>query len=133
MEFAEGFSPLRHLGQTASGALLGLESLVGIHMVHRLVAVVAAGALLGLAWRLGRSGQRSVRRFGLGLGLLTLLQVATGLSNVVLSWPLVAALAHTSGAAALVLLLAMLLARSGTALHAPARADALRPARAAAP
>ena len=133
MEFAEGFDPLRHLGQTASGTLLGLESLVGIHMVHRMVAVAAAGALLWLAWRLGRSDARTVRRFGLGLALLTLLQVATGLSNVVLSWPLVAALAHTSGAAALVLLLAMLLARSSLTLHAPARADALRPVRAAAP
>ena len=32
-------------------------------------------------------------------------------SNVVLDWPLVAALAHTAGAAALVLMLSLLLAR----------------------
>ncbi|MFZ2389972.1 MAG: COX15/CtaA family protein, partial [Polaromonas sp.] len=36
---------------------------------------------------------------------LTLLQVATGLSNVVLGWPLLAAVAHTGGAAALVVVL----------------------------
>jgi len=31
------------------------------------------------------------------------IQLATGLSNVVLGWPLAAALAHTAGAAALVI------------------------------
>ncbi|MBC7683414.1 MAG: COX15/CtaA family protein, partial [Ferruginibacter sp.] len=36
---------------------------------------------------------------------LTLLQFATGLSNVVLGWPLLAAVAHTGGAAALVVVL----------------------------
>jgi cytochrome c oxidase assembly protein subunit 15 len=41
-----------------------------------------------------------------------LLQLGTGLSNVVLEWPIVAALLHSAGAAALVLLLALLLARS---------------------
>jgi cytochrome c oxidase assembly protein subunit 15 len=43
---------------------------------------------------------------------LTLLQVASGLSNVVLGWPLAAALAHSAGAAALVGVLSSLLARA---------------------
>jgi cytochrome c oxidase assembly protein subunit 15 len=34
--------------------------------------------------------------------VLAALQLLTGLSNVVLNWPLVAAVAHTGGAAALV-------------------------------
>jgi cytochrome c oxidase assembly protein subunit 15 len=41
--------------------------------------------------------------WGRGLLLLTGLQLATGLSNVVLQWPIVAALLHSAGAAALVL------------------------------
>ena len=58
--------------------------------------------------------------------VLTLLQVASGLSNVVLGWPLAAALGHTAGAAALVGVLSALLARAArgrvgllesTALH----------------
>jgi len=53
-----------------------------------------------------------VRRHGAGLAVLTLLQFASGLSNVVLGWPLVAALGHSAGAAGLVLLLALLLAHS---------------------
>ena len=39
-------------------------------------------------------------------------QVASGLSNVLLGWPLVAAVAHTAGSAALVVALTFLLARS---------------------
>jgi cytochrome c oxidase assembly protein subunit 15 len=42
------------------------------------------------------------------------------LSNVVLGWPLVAAVAHTGGAAGLVLLLAYMLAR----VHIPAASAA---------
>jgi cytochrome c oxidase assembly protein subunit 15 len=40
-----------------------------------------------------------------------LLQLATGLSNVVLGWPLLAAVLHTGGAAALVVVLTWALAR----------------------
>ncbi len=53
-------------------------------------------------------------RFGLGLAWLAAAQVLSGLSNVVLGWPIVAALAHSAGAAALMLLLALLLARGRT-------------------
>jgi cytochrome c oxidase assembly protein subunit 15 len=112
MEFAEGFGVLRHLGQTGGGSLLAFESLVGIHMVHRIAAVVVVAALLWLAWRLWRSGDAAAARFGLGLGALALAQVASGLSNVVLEWPIVAALAHSAGAAGMVLLLVLLLARA---------------------
>jgi len=40
------------------------------------------------------------------------LQALTGLSNVVLGWPLVAAVAHTGGAAALALVLTRVLTLS---------------------
>jgi cytochrome c oxidase assembly protein subunit 15 len=39
-------------------------------------------------------------------------QVASGLSNVLLDWPLLAAVAHTGGAAVLLVVLAMLLTRA---------------------
>jgi cytochrome c oxidase assembly protein subunit 15 len=79
-------------------------------MAHRLCAVLATLALGALASRL--RGDVAARHFGLGLALLLVAQLASGLSNVVLGWPLVAALAHSAGAAALVLLLTLLLARS---------------------
>jgi heme a synthase len=109
MDFAEGFRVLRHLGQTADGELLSFPALVGIHYVHRAFAVVVVVVLVTLVWRLWRAGQR---RFGGALAALLAAQLASGLSNVVLGWPLLAALAHTAGAAALVLTLALLLARS---------------------
>ena len=118
MDFASGFALLRELGRTAEGAALPFDALVAIHMVHRLAAVVVVAALLWLGWRLQRAGDGpsghdgTLARFGLGLVLLALAQVASGWSNVVLGWPIVAALAHSAGAAALMLLLALLLARA---------------------
>jgi len=106
-----GFAPLRELGYAADGSGLRFEAMVAIHMAHRLFAVVATLALAALAWALWRAGGDG-RRFGAWLAALLVLQLASGLSNVVLGWPLVAALAHSAGAAALVLLLSLLLARS---------------------
>ena len=108
-----GFAVVRPLGQTADGSMLNFEALVAIHMAHRIGALVATAAIAWLAWRLWRSDGAVLRRFGAGLALLAALQVASGLSNVVLGWPLAAALAHAAGAAALVLLLVMLIARGG--------------------
>ncbi|HWH73899.1 MAG TPA: COX15/CtaA family protein, partial [Methylibium sp.] len=90
---------------------------------------VLLAALAALAWRLVR--MPALRRAGLGLAAVALWQLATGLSNVVLGWPLLAAVGHTGGAAALVLLLTRLLvvttaARQGvaSAAAAPARGAA---------
>ena len=64
------------------------------------------------AWRL-RSTAGLVRQ---GQWLLTLLvlQLITGLSNVVLGWPLLGAVLHTGGASALVVVLVWSLALSCT-------------------
>ena len=110
MNFDEGFQILRHLGRTGEGGLLSFEALVAIHMVHRLGAVVATAVLGWLAWQLWRTPV--ARRWGAALAGLLLLQLISGLSNVVLGWPLLAALGHSAGAAALVLLLTLLLSRS---------------------
>ena len=114
MDFANGFTLLRGLGEAGSGGARTLAALVAIHMAHRLMAVVVVGALLALAWVLWRrrADDATLGRFGIALVLLVLAQVASGLSNVVLGWPLVAALGHSAGAAALVLVLTLLLTRA---------------------
>jgi cytochrome c oxidase assembly protein subunit 15 len=119
MDFGAGFVLLRQLGEAADGSMLTLPALVAIHMAHRLFAVLAAVVTLGLAWALWRQAEPALRRFGAGLALLLLAQLASGLSNVVLGWPLAAALAHSAGAAALVVLLTLLLARSAARTRAP--------------
>jgi cytochrome c oxidase assembly protein subunit 15 len=111
MDFGHGFTVLRGLGEGAGGKGLTLPALVAIHMAHRLFAVVAVAVLLLLAWQLWR-GAAAHRRWGLVLALLLAAQVVSGLSNVVLGWPLIAALGHSAGAAGLVLTMALLLARS---------------------
>ena len=110
MDFKLGYTLLRGLGEGGGGRGLTVQALVAIHLAHRLFALVALAVLGLLAWRLWYGGQAQ-RRWGGLLGLLLLVQLASGLSNVVLGWPLVAALGHSAGAAALVWVLALLLAR----------------------
>jgi cytochrome c oxidase assembly protein subunit 15 len=106
-------------------------------MVHRVFALVVLGLLLALAWRLWQD-----RRHALAAGAaapawpvwalvgLSAAQLASGLSNVVLGWPLVAALAHSAGAAALVgvtTALCVVTSRSARAASQDARAPDVTP------
>jgi len=112
MDFTNAFALRRALGETATGAYLPFEALTAIHVTHRLVAVLVLALLLALAWGLHRVGETGARRYAKGLALLAALQLATGLSNVVLGWPIVAAVLHTGGAAALAVMFSSLLART---------------------
>ena len=132
MDAVHGFTVLRHLGQTGQGGALPFDALVAIHMAHRLFAVVVVLALVALAVALRRSGDAEARRYANALGALLAWQLASGLSNVVLGWPIVAALAHSAGAAGLVAVLVSLWARlrlaSGvTALASSAASGPRRP------
>ena len=111
MDASQGFTLLRELGRAGHGGYLNFDALVAIHMAHRLFAVLALGALVWLAWRLWRQPGQALRRYGVWLAAALLWQAGSGLSNVVLGWPIAAALAHSAGAAALVALLTSLWAR----------------------
>jgi heme a synthase len=117
MDWRHGFTLLRELGRAGDGNALPFEGLVAIQMAHRVFAVVATLLLAALAWRLWRD--TAGRRFGRAIALLLAAQLASGLSNVVLGWPLAAALAHSAGAAALSLVLVALLVRSRRPAGAP--------------
>lgn len=101
MNWSEGFTFARELGRGADGAPIAMTALVAIQWTHRLFAVVFTAAMGWLAARLWKRGNFSRRRAVIILAVVGV-QWITGLSNVVLGWPLVAALAHTAGAAALV-------------------------------
>ncbi len=112
MNFAQGFELWRHLGMTSGGEPISFAALTAIHYVHRLMAYLVLTVLALLAWQLNRhAGWRGHSRM---LAVLVGLQLATGLSNVVLDWPLLAALLHTGGAAALVLTLTWILANASS-------------------
>ncbi|MEY8876173.1 MAG: heme A synthase [Leptothrix sp. (in: b-proteobacteria)] len=109
MDFASGYTWLRELGRSADGSYLPFAALTAIHVTHRLAAFGVFAALGLLSWRLWHAGA-AARVYARWLIWLGVAQLVTGLSNVVLGWPLVAAVAHTGGAAALVAVLAALLA-----------------------
>ncbi|MDM7948543.1 heme A synthase [Hydrogenophaga sp.] len=102
MDFAHGFTLWRELGMTQAGYGLPFAALTAIHYVHRLSAYLVFAGMGWLAWLLWSTPQ--TRRIAKGLLLLAAWQFASGLTNVVLDWPLLAALAHIAGAAALVIL-----------------------------
>lgn len=112
MDFAEGFALRRHLGLNAQGSTLEMDALTAIHYTHRLMAYVVLAALLAMAWALWRLAAPDARRWALFLVGVALWQAATGVSNVVLGWPLLAAVSHTGGAAVLVVGLATLWMRA---------------------
>lgn len=100
MDFRQGFQIWRELGMLQDGSYISFAGLTAIHYAHRLFAYVVVAALGVLVWQMRHIP--ALRPQARWIGWLTLLQVATGLSNVVLGWPLVAAVLHTGGAAALV-------------------------------
>jgi cytochrome c oxidase assembly protein subunit 15 len=120
MDFAGGFSLWRPLGLQADGSPISFAALTAIHMVHRWGAGLLTVALIAVVWYLrALPGLRTARRV---LALLLLVQLATGLSNVVLGWPLVGAVLHTGGAGAMVVTLVWMLVhgQAQSSLHLPA-------------
>jgi heme a synthase len=109
MDFAQGFELWRELGMTGSGEHLTFAALTAIHYAHRLAAYAVLAMLVAAAWCL-LGGPLSAQ--GRWLAALAVLQLVTGLSNVVLDWPLLAAVLHTGGAAAMVVVLTWALCES---------------------
>ncbi|MEY4294465.1 MAG: hypothetical protein RLY82_153 [Pseudomonadota bacterium] len=95
-----GFVLWRELGTAST------QALTAIHLTHRIFAIVVMIAITGLIIRLKRYPTH--RGLKLWLMIILTLQIITGISNVVFGWPLLAAVMHTGGAAALVVVLTKL-------------------------
>jgi len=121
MDFAQGFTLWRPLGLLPDGQPISFEALTAIHMVHRWMAGVLVLVIALVLWQLG--AYPALRRPMQLLGLLLALQLVTGLSNVVLGWPLLAAVLHTGGAGAMLACLVWLL----TISQVPARSPVAMP------
>ena len=116
---AQGFALWRELGHAANGQPLPFEALTAIHYAHRSAAYAVLALLGWTGWRLRATS--GLARQGQWLLALLALQLITGLSNVVLGWPLLAAVLHTGGASALTVVLVWSLALSrprGRTTHA---------------
>ena len=100
MDFANGFHPWRALGRSADGAYLSVAALTAIHWTHRCFAVAVLLVNGALIWK-SRTTRELVRPAAV-LAALLVVQCLTGVVNVIFAWPLVAAVLHNAGAAALV-------------------------------
>ncbi len=99
MDWVRGFALQRELGQAADGSGLPFAALTAIHWGHRVWAAVVLVVVGLLAYLLVQLPLW--RRVGLMLAVLLGLQIALGVANVLLSLPLLLALAHNLGAALL--------------------------------
>lgn len=122
MDFANGFSLWRELGLTSLGENMPFAALTAIHYTHRLSAYVVFISLGYSAWLLSKAAVKhkaaSFKKYSNWLIWLALWQFFTGVTNAVMGWPLLAALAHTAGAAGLVITLTWILSRA-VVLEAP--------------
>ena len=104
MDFGKGFHLTQHIGPNYLGGQLDSDARTAIHMSHRIGALLVSLALLLLAWRLHAAHLSRLA----GLVLLALAaQVSLGISNVVFHLPLLVAVAHNAGGAALLLTLVL--------------------------
>lgn len=108
MDFEHGFALWRDLGTTHTGAWLPFSALVAIHWVHRTMAVAVLAVAVGVLLKLKTLSH--IRAYRRGIMLVLTLQILTGLANVIFNYPLLAAVLHTAGAAALVIITVRLLA-----------------------
>lgn len=103
--WSEGFTLWRQLGLNAQGEFISPVALQTIHWAHRLFAVlvlIVLGALGLKALKLATPALSGLSLVAKLLLAVLLLQIVTGISNVIFQWPLLAALIHTAGSAALV-------------------------------
>lgn len=110
MDFENGFTFWRELGKTVAGEYLPIEALIAIHWLHRVFAGVVFVSITLFYFNYRKLSLSCDTKWHLALNKwlkvlagIAVLQFATGLSNVVLQWPLIAALIHTGGAALLIL------------------------------
>jgi cytochrome c oxidase assembly protein subunit 15 len=98
-DFREGFVLWRGIGVNYEGGVLDMAARSAIQMAHRIGALVTFCYLGWLSHRVARAG---LRKAGIAIGVVLLVQVALGIGNVHLGLPLPVATAH-NGVAALLL------------------------------
>lgn len=122
MDFRTAFTVWHEIGQNYEFGVLQGPARTAIHMAHRLGALVVfcvVGAL-GIACvrrRVGAQQAAPLRRWGILLLFLLLLQITLGISNAVFLLPLPVAVAHNAVAALLLLVLIAVVKGTEQPLH----------------
>lgn len=103
MDFAEGFNPWHGHGINYEYGVLGAPGRTAIHMSHRLWAVVTLLFVGFVGVRAILDGGARIRRAGIILVLVLIVQFSLGVANILLRLPVPVAVGH-NGVAALLLL-----------------------------
>lgn len=109
MDWAAGFTLWHGLGIDYEFGILDSPARTAIHFGHRLGAVLVSVVVAGVALRALATTRPELRWSGVILLAALGVQVALGVANVKLGLPLYNAVAHTGGAAVLVLAMVRLL------------------------
>lgn len=105
LHFSEAFQLISPIGTNYQGGVLDSDARVTIQFVHRIGAFIVALYLLGLSVVLAQNKSAPMlRRAGLCIALVVLVQFSLGIANVVYMLPLAVAVLH-NGIAALLLAL----------------------------
>lgn len=104
MNFSEGFTLWHGTEQNFEYGILSNEARIAIHTTHRIGAVITALFVLWLGFKLLLTPAYSpLKNAGIALIAVVVLQFILGVSNVLLSLPLLVAVAHNGGGALLIL------------------------------
>jgi cytochrome c oxidase assembly protein subunit 15 len=104
MNFSEGFTLWHGTEKNFEFGILSNEARIAIHTTHRIGAVVTALFVIWLGFKLLLTpAYRPLKKAGIALLAVVLLQFILGVSNVLLSLPLLVAVAHNGGGALLIL------------------------------
>ena len=104
LDFTEAFTLWHGTEQNFEGGIMDNDARVTIHFIHRLMALVTFIYIGLLAMTLLFNPRyRPLRKIGLALSLVLVVQVVLGISNVIFSLPLLVAVGHNAGAALLLL------------------------------
>ena len=104
LDFTEAFTMWHGTEQNFEGGIMDNDARVTIHFIHRVMALITFVYLGVLALTLLLNQRyRSLRNFGVVLAVVLIAQVVLGISNVLLSLPLLVAVGHNAGAALLLL------------------------------
>ena len=103
--FAQGFNVAQTIGPNYLGGQLSSDARTAIHLTHRLGAIVVLLVCSWLAIRLWLIGEGKTMRFALILTGVLVAQLTLGVLNIVLSLPILIAVAHNAGGALLLVVL----------------------------
>lgn len=106
-DYAQGFNIFQEVGPNYLGGLLDNHARTAIHFAHRLGALVVAAVVLLFAFALWRTQYPPARKQAIMLGVVLIIQISLGISNVYFALPLSIAVLHNAGGAALILALVL--------------------------